>query len=333
MHRPTTHAATIALIRHLSAYRLVRPRRRVGRIPPPVQPLAIMRAYRDEIVGRVCEVALHCVERELPDIFHALASRSDDGAAIGFGRAAQLGEAAGAKEERQAREQAGRFGRELRAASAQGERAARAIDRAARELADAFAPAALRELVARFGERMDLHARLQLDQQLRSAIGVPLSAIEKPTRDRIEEWAARNVDLIATIPDRYFDRLRRDVLDAFASGTSRGELSERIEDDYGASESDADRIARDQLLKLASDVTHDRMESLGVLRATWRIVQDESVCADCEANEGVEYSLDEGIDGVLPGHCHPIDRCWPEPDLEPLIGGGSEGAGESEDDA
>jgi hypothetical protein len=48
---------------------------------------------------------------------------------------------AGAKEERQAREQASRFGRELRAASAQGERAARAIDRAAQELAEDVQPA------------------------------------------------------------------------------------------------------------------------------------------------------------------------------------------------
>lgn len=227
--------------------------------------------------------------------------------------------------ERAARAKAGVAGSELRRASAQGEQAARLLERAAREFAGTLDPVALREVVSQFGQRTDKLARQQLDQQLRSAIGVSLPALGVDVPARLDEWAARNVDLIVTVPERYFDRLRLDVLEAFEEGAHVDELMERLEERYDVSERDAERIARDQTLKLSADLTHDRMERLGVSRATWRTVRDARVCEDCDAMEGVEFELADGAEGpcgpgTRPGDCHPVDRCWSEPDLGPLLG-------------
>ena len=86
------------------------------------------------------------------------------------------------------------------------------------------------------------------------------------------------------------------------------------------SERDAERIARDQVLKLNADLTHDRLKSLGVERATWRTMRDNRVSDDCLDKEGVVYDMATGIDGEFPGSEHPMCRCWGEPDFSGLVG-------------
>jgi SPP1 gp7 family putative phage head morphogenesis protein len=95
-----------------------------------------------------------------------------------------------------------------------------------------------------------------------------------------------------------------------------------MQEDYEIGERDAERIARDQCLKLAADLNHSRMQSLGVERATWRTVRDARVSEDCEALAGVVFDLADGVppDGVMPGDNHPCCRCYSEPDLSALLG-------------
>ena len=224
-----------------------------------------------------------------------------------------------AREARKQRARAGSIGAELAAASEEGRRAADAIDRAARRMVKAFDPVALKRVVRQFGERTDDHSRAQLDAQLRSAIGVPLSKIERQATDKLDGWAAANVDLIVTVPERYFDRIRLDVLDAFEGATHPSTLAEQFVERYGMSERDAERIARDQVLKLNADLTHDRLKSLGVERATWRTMRDNRVSDDCLDKEGVVYDMATGIDGEFPGSEHPMCRCWGEPDFSGLV--------------
>lgn len=332
-HRAVKRAVSLSLIRQLRALRPEsKPRRRVGRWPKPLPPTNIEKGYTTAVKRAVCALARACFDREAPEILHALVSlrRSQGkldarapgrGAAIGAGRAAQLGKAEAEAEDAKQREQAGRVGADLRRGSEQGKRAAAAIDRAARAFVEEFRPHALHAVVAQFGTATDTHSRQQLDRQLRSAIGVPLSALERPHRDKLEGWAALNVDLIKTVPERYFDRIRLDILEAFDGGTHPATLAEQFAERYEMSENDAERVARDQVLSLSADLNHDRMEALGVERATWRTMQDGRVCEICEAREGVSFAMDEGIDGELPGDCHPMDRCYSEPDLEALING------------
>lgn len=210
-------------------------------------------------------------------------------------------------------------GRTDAAGSWRSARAQELLRSAARKSAKRLWPRQLHEVAAKFGKKTDEHARRQLDQQLRSAMAIPLSSVEKPTQDRIGGWVAENVALIQTVPERYFDRLQEDVQEAFARGAAPDVLAREMRDRYGMAERDADRIAIDQTLKLASDVNHDRLKSLGVARARWRTMRDERVSSDCRALEGQVYDLAKGIDGRFPGKEHPRCRCWPEPIFDDLL--------------
>jgi SPP1 gp7 family putative phage head morphogenesis protein len=264
---------------------------------------------------------------------HADAAPRGRGAAIGAGRAAQLGAARAKAEEAEWRAKAAIAGAELRRASEQGKRAAAAIDRAARAFTEEFHPRALHAVVRQFGQQTDEHGRRQLDQQLRSAIGVPLSAVDRPHRDKLDEWAAVNVDLIKTVPERYFDRIRLDVLDAFEGGTHPSTLAEELAERHDMSERDAERIARDQVLSLSADLNQQRMTDLGVERYYWRDAGDgrvrenhEELAARSDAGETFSFDdpplgggTDEGEEGN-PGDGI-LCRCYPDPVLDDLING------------
>ena len=344
MPRHAARHATVALIRHLAARNLAAPKKRPGKIPPRLLPTAIMSGYTAAIRREVCALARACFDRVRPEILRLLveqraAEGRTDAAApgIGAGRAAQLGKRAAEREEerlerelaaaqrageRQGAKERKQAAAELSGAHAAGKRAAALIARAAAEFAAKLHPTALHEVVKQFGVATDRHARLQLDQQLRSAIGVPLSSIEKPTQDKIGQWTADQVALVKTVPERYFDRLQEDVQEAFAGGTHPSDLADDFEERYEMSERDAERLARDQVLSLAADVNHDRMEALGVERAIWRTMRDGRVSDDCAELEGEVFDLDEGVppEGLLPGDSHPMCRCYSEPVLGDLLG-------------
>jgi len=292
-------------------------------LPLPAEVLGNLHGPRDRA---------HNVVFSIPGAAPHLDARSPGGGAIGTGRAAQLGRKQAERDTRKAAATAREVDRELASGSEQGRRAAALIDKAARTFADQFKPEALFNIVNQFGKATDRHARLELDKQLRGAIGVPLSAIEKPHRDKLEEWAAANVDLIVTLPDRYFDDIRLRVEDAFSEATHPATLADELREAYGISENNAERIARDQVLSLQSDLNRERMTSLGVTRYFWRSVEDGRVRenhADLAARSlaGETFAFNDpplggGTDETETGN--PGDgilcRCYPEPVLDQLLG-------------
>lgn len=333
-------AHTIALAQRLRALGGLKPLRRIGRVPKQLPPTAIERAYFAAISAVVVASARDALRHETPELMRLLAERrhhlgktdaSPGGGAIGSGRASQLGKAARQREERQQRERAGQVGAELGHASRQGKHAASLIERVARRFAAEFRPHALLEVVKKFGDRTNEHSKRELDKQVRAAMGVPLSALEKPVRDHIEEWAAINIDLIKSISDRYFDRLRLDVEHAFAYGTHPSTLAEQFEERYGMAEHDAQRIARDQINKLNGDVNKARQQALGVTRYFWRSMRDNRVrdahyelAQRSTRGETFSYS-DPPMGGGTNDHeaGNPGDgilcRCYAEPDFSALL--------------
>lgn len=223
------------------------------------------------------------------------------------------------RELRAQRARAGIAGRDLGRAQRQGERAGRLIDRAAERFTDAFRPREMEAVARRFGERTSDFQREQLDRQTRAAMGISFESLERPIRDQVDEWSAQNVEMVRSIGDRYFDRLRLDVQDAYAGGTHPETLAQDFTDRYDMSLNDARRLARDQIGKLNADVNHERQRSLGIEQATWRSMHDNRVCDDCDLNDGQSFDINVGLDGVLPGYCHPCDRCYSEPDFSPLL--------------
>ncbi len=253
-------------------------------------------------------------------LIHLLANRRADAAPRRRGgRAAPPPPTDPDRELRAQRARAGAAGRDLGRAQRQGERAARLIDRAAERFAESFRPRELEAVARRFGERTSDFQREQLDRQTRAAMGIGFESLERPIRDQVDEWAAQNVDLVRSIGDRYFDRLRLDVQDAYAGGTHPDTLAQEFTERYDMSLNDARRLARDQIGKLNADVNHERQRSLGIERATWRSMHDNRVCDECDANDGQSFDINAGINGVMPGYCHPTDRCYSEPDFSPLL--------------
>lgn len=225
---------------------------------------------------------------------------------------------------RAARARAGAIGRALGEAKREGARAGRMIDLAARRFAEAFRPRELEAVVRQFGQRTSDFQRQQLDRQVRAAMGVSFAALERPIRTEVGAWAEKNVELVRSIGDRYFDRLRLDVEDAYSGGTHPETLAKDFVGRYEISLNDARRLARDQVGKLNADVNHERQRALGVERAIWRSVKDNRVCDECDGLDGEVFLLSDGIGGIMPGYCHPMDRCYSEPDLSRLLGGDDE---------
>lgn len=200
------------------------------------------------------------------------------------------------------------------------------VDRAAHRATEAIRPRELHQVAEQFGRRTDAFQRAQLDRQVRQAIGVPLSAVEKPTVDRIPLFVSSNVELIKTVPDRYFDRMIRDVTDAYESGMRPETLAARLVDLDDMAESDAMRIARDQIGKLNAQVNQDRQEALGADGYVWRGALDQRERPNHAELEGQRFDWDDpplggGTDEEEEGHpgegiqC----RCYAEPDFSAIL--------------
>lgn len=193
------------------------------------------------------------------------------------------------------------------------------VDGAATRAAAQFRPRELHDVATRFGRRTSEHQRRQLDAQVRAAVGVPLVSIERPVRDLVPLFAKTNVELIKTVPDRYFDRIAKDVTDAFESGMHPETLAERFVDLDDMLENDARRIARDQIGKLNAQLNQERQESLGVTGYTWRGVLDNRERDEHREREGQHFEWSDPPEDGHPGE--PVQcRCYSEPDFSDMIG-------------
>lgn len=194
------------------------------------------------------------------------------------------------------------------------------VERQRRSMNDDADVRRLQELAAEFGKKTISFQGRQFDRQVRAVIGIPYSAIERPIKELIPLFVSQNVELLTTIPDRYFDRIAKDIRKAFENGTSPEDLAQTWIKLDGMAERDAFRIARDQIGKLNAQVNQERQESLGITSAIWRTMLDGAVCVYCMEREGVTFDWGDPPGGCNPGECHPEDRCWGEPVFTGVLG-------------
>jgi len=201
-----------------------------------------------------------------------------------------------------------------------GRRAMAAVDLAGERSKDAFRPSAVAETAEKYGKRTSAFQREQLGRQVQQALGIPLLSIERPIVDALPAFAAENVSLVKTVSERYHDRLRAAVEDAFESGEHPETLAKRLVDMEDISESDARRIARDQIGKLNANLNQARQESIGVTSYVWRTANDNRVRDEHQEREGQTFRWDAPPEDGHPGE--PIQcRCYSEPVLDDLISG------------
>lgn len=197
--------------------------------------------------------------------------------------------------------------------------AARAFVQRAREMAmSALEQIDLEAVIERFARRTSEWQRGQLDRQVVAALAVPLALIEEPVRERIATFVQENVDLIKSVHARYFDRVEKDVAEAYERGTHPRELAELFVERDGMAERDARRIARDQIGKLNAQVNEERQKGLGLTSYIWRSVRDQRVRDEHRQLDGREFKWSQPPPDGHPGE--PIQcRCFAEPVFDPLL--------------
>lgn len=175
-------------------------------------------------------------------------------------------------------------------------------------------------------------------KQINDAVGVDVGAMMTEERivDYVDAAVAENVSLIKTVLARFFTSIERVVLDGYRSGKSLKHVAQAIQGVYDASDYDAQRIARDQISKITSDVMRKRMLDNGIERFKWTTSQDERVSGnpagrypgakikcfriareDVGLGAGV-YTLTDGAswagkDRLFPGRAHVNCRCTASP--------------------
>lgn len=93
------------------------------------------------------------------------------------------------------------------------------------------------------------------------------------------------------------------------SGASLDALDKTLEPVFGKAR--AEQIAATEVTRIFAQANMESWEATGMVDgATWMTSQDEVVCPECDANDGMEVGLGD-IDAAPPAH--PGCRCWLQP--------------------
>lgn len=274
-------ARQVAIAREIVGRR----RRRRARLPRQVPPNAIARDYTREVVELVDRAlsALDPLRAELPDLLSS------------------------ARRERE-RLDAGE-GRRLQELIAQVEAVATA----------AVAPSATRALARQFALRTSTYQRLQLQKQVRAALGADIFAADPNLEPIFDTFAAENAALIRDVPQKVVNEVALLSTRAVASGTLHKDLADQIQERVAIGQRRARLIARDQVGKLYGQLNVQRQRAMGVEHFIWRTSADRRVRPEHVTLEGRRFPTNEGAPGEgLPGE-PVLCRCYAEPDFSAIL--------------
>lgn len=207
----------------------------------------------------------------------------------------------------------------------EGRRAQQLIEAARSKMADAVKPHQVEDLARSFAAQTASYQRVQLGRQVHAALGVDVPFTDPKLKPMTEHFVSENVSLIKSIPHTLHDDVEQMVTRAVANGTLHSDLEDQIASRFGVAQSDAARIARDQIGKFYGQVNHARQREIGITRFIWRTVGDQRVRDEHDElqaeSESEPFRFDdppETDDGpALPGQ--PIQcRCYAEPVFEDL---------------
>jgi SPP1 gp7 family putative phage head morphogenesis protein len=207
------------------------------------------------------------------------------------------------------------------------ERVRATVQRIAREFQRELTPNKLAPLAVQVARRTADFQKRQLVTQIKDAIAVTPFLRDSALGEQVAEFTRTNVALIKTVPERYFASLETKVAQDITDGARATTIAKDIEERYGVAESDAARIANDQVGKFFGAVNQTRQEELGIAGYIWRTVEDNRVRHGHQGLDGTSQDWNDppeggGTDENEPGHpgsgicC----RCFAEPDLSGLLG-------------
>jgi SPP1 gp7 family putative phage head morphogenesis protein len=168
------------------------------------------------------------------------------------------------------------------------------------------------------GRRVSEFNLTQLRENTKAALGLDIIGNDPEMPGRIGGWVEDNVALIQTVPERYFDEVEEIIAEAYANGVRPEDIADTLVVRFNVAQSNATRIARDQVGKLNGELDGFRQQDAGVSHYFWRTMGDNRVRDSHHAREGKRFAWDEPPEGGHPGqdiNC----RCYAEPDLSPLL--------------
>ena len=136
----------------------------------------------------------------------------------------------------------------------------------------------------------------RLASEIRKSVSIDISpALRNDTRldSLVQQAVKENVALIKTIPQQYFEKLEKYVIEAFEKGDRHEKLALSIKKVAQITESRAKIIARDQTSKINGSFNRIRQTSIGIDTYTWSTSQDERVRDSHVANEGKKFKWDD----------------------------------------
>lgn len=136
----------------------------------------------------------------------------------------------------------------------------------------------------------------KLINSIRSAIGVNISAAlskEGAIQRAVKAAITENIELIKSIPVKYFDRLETIVRKNFETGMRYETIVEKIKEVGNVTESRAKLIARDQTSKMNSSFNQVRQTDLGIDKYIWQTSDDERVRPEHVEHEGKTFRWSE----------------------------------------
>jgi SPP1 gp7 family putative phage head morphogenesis protein len=128
---------------------------------------------------------------------------------------------------------------------------------------------------------------------IRAAIGVNIAGQLSRTGAvsvAMRNATTNNVDLIKSIPTKYFDKLTKVITKNFQQGMRFEALIPQIQDVGKVTESRAKLIARDQTSKMNSSFNEARQKALGIEKYVWQTSGDERVRPEHAENDGKTFS-------------------------------------------
>ena len=173
--------------------------------------------------------------------------------------------------------------------------------------------------ILRAAEGADNHSRAAWKKQA-EALGLSPEGDDLFLAKRMRDFRAGNLRLIKSLCDEHVARVGK-VLAAAGRGTRVEEIARELQEATGASRARADLIARDQVLRLNSQVTEDRHRAAGITEYVWSASRDVRVRKRHKELDGTRQRYDDPpiVDERTGRRAHPGQdiqcRCCPIPVL------------------
>lgn len=166
-------------------------------------------------------------------------------------------------------------------------------------------------------ERQRQETDKSLAAALTRAVGVDMTTAIKAlgVNKQVEAAVAANAALITSLPDQAVEKIRGKVLAAVARGERFETLARDIREQFGATESRAKLIARDQMAKVNSSITEAKQKALGIKKYEWSTAGDERVRDSHRENNGKTFAWDKPPATGHPGEDYQC-RCVAIPIIE-----------------